>query len=73
MPLMAEPRLKTARLGGVDVPSANVLKRMHNSFYILHAHAGRLNEVLAEKTLLPPDWETSPQAIRWRPVEQSKG
>ena len=41
MPIMVKPSLKTARLGGVDVPSADVLKKMHDSSYILHAR-GRL-------------------------------
>ena len=31
MPLMAEPSLKTDRLGGVDVPSADILKKMHDT------------------------------------------
>ena len=64
MPLMVEPNLKTARLGGVDVPSADVLKKMHHSSYILHACDGRLSEVPVEKVLLPPDRETNPQAIQ---------
>jgi hypothetical protein len=64
MPLIAEPSLKTARLGGVDVPSANVLKTMHDSSYILHACDGKLSEVPVEKVLLPSDQETSPQAIQ---------
>ena len=64
MPLMAEPSLKTARLGGVDVPSADTLKTMHHSSYILHARAGKLSEGPVEKILLPPDQETSPQAIQ---------
>ena len=64
MRLMVEPSLKTARLGGVNVPSADTLKTMHHSSYILHARAGRLSEVLVEKVLLPPDRETSPQAIQ---------
>ncbi len=64
MPLMAEPNLKTARLGGVDVPSADTLKTRHHSSYILHARAGKLSEILVEKVLLPPDRETNPQAIQ---------
>ena len=64
MPVMAEPNLKTARLGGVDVPSANTLETMHHSSYILHARSGRLSEVPVEKMLLPSDRETSPQAIQ---------
>lgn len=63
MSLMAEPSLKTARLGGVEVPSADVLKTMHHSSYIFHARSGKLSEVPVEKVLLPPDREISPQAI----------
>ena len=102
MPIMAEPSLKTARLGGVEVPSADTLKTMHDSAYILHACAGKLSEVPVEKTLftgsyagsvtLEDDWilsvlgssqagnswemvrdNTDFYAIRWRPVEWSKG
>ena len=60
MPLMVEPSLKTDRLGGVDVPSADTLKTMHHSSYIFPAHAGKLSEVPVEKVLLPPDRDTSP-------------
>ena len=31
MPIMTEPDLKTARLDGVDVPSADTLKTMYHS------------------------------------------
>lgn len=64
MPIMAEPNLKTACLGGADIPSANTLETMHHSPYILHARGGRLSEVPVEKVLLPSDRETSPQAIQ---------
>ena len=64
MSLMAEPSLKTARLGGVDVPSADTLKTMYHSSYILHARGGKVSEVPVEKVMLPPDRETSPQAIQ---------
>ena len=56
-------KLKTHRLGGVDVPSAGVLKAMHKGQYILHARAGKLSKVRVEKVLLPHDRDTSPQAI----------
>ena len=64
MPIIAEPSLKTSRLGGVDVPSADTLKMMHHSSYIFHARAGRLSEIPVEKMLLLPDREASPQAIQ---------
>lgn len=37
MQIVVEPKLHTGRLGGVDVPSEEVLKRMHERQYILHA------------------------------------
>lgn len=64
MPMMTEPALKTDRLGGVDVPSAQVLEKMHNSGYVLRARDGELSEVPAEKVLLPREQETSPQAVQ---------
>ena len=60
---MLQPDLKTERLGGVDVPAAQQLRQMHESSFILHAGQGQLREVSAEKVLLPPERETSPQAI----------
>ena len=64
MPMMTEPALKTDRLGGVDVPSAEVLKEMHNGACILRARDGELSEVPVEKVLLPREQETSPQAVQ---------
>ncbi len=60
---LTQPELKTDRLGGVDVPSAEVLEKMHNSPYILRARNGELSEVPAQKVLLPRERETSPQAV----------
>ncbi|MBI86088.1 MAG: hypothetical protein CMJ81_23065 [Planctomycetaceae bacterium] len=53
----------TGQLGGVDVPSANLLKAMHGRPYVLHARGGKLNKVVAEKTLLPHDPAASPQSV----------
>ncbi len=61
MPVIVEPKLHTNRLGGVDVPSTEVLKQMHNSQYILHAAGGKLTRVPVEKTLLPHSNDMSPQ------------
>ncbi len=61
MPVIVEPKLHTNRLGGVDVPSAEVLKQMHDSQYILHAAGGKLTRVPVEKTLLPHSNDMSPQ------------
>ncbi len=63
MSIIAEPDVKTDRLGGVDVPSAEVLKKMHESQYILHARGGKSSEVPVEKVLLPREPNTSPQAV----------
>ena len=61
MQIIIEPKLHTSHLGGVDVPSAEVLKRMHDSQYILHAAGGKLTRVPVEKTLLPHSDDMSPQ------------
>ena len=61
MQIIVEPKLPTSRLGGVDVPSAEVLKQMHDSQYILHAAGGKLSHVPVEKTLLPHSDDMSPQ------------
>ena len=61
--MLPEPKLKTDRLGGVDVPSAQVLAGMHESDHVLHARGGLLSEVPAEKSLLPHEQNTSPQAV----------
>ena len=63
MPPLAQPALKTTRLGGVDVPAAAVLEKMHRSPYILRAGKGELSTVAAQKVLLPRERETSPQAV----------
>ncbi len=52
MPIMAEPNLKTDRLGGVDISSVDTLKTMYHNSYVLHARAGKLSEVPVEKVLL---------------------
>ena len=58
--IIVKPGLRTNRLGGVDIPSAEVLKKMHDSQYILHAAAGKLTCVPAEKVLLPHSDDMSP-------------
>ena len=47
MQIIVKPKLHTNQLGGVDVPSAKVLKQMHDSQYILHAAGGKLSQVPA--------------------------
>ena len=61
MQIIVEPKLRTSHLGGVDVPSVDVLKQMHNGQYILHAAGGKLTRVPVEKTLLPHSDDMSPQ------------
>ena len=61
MQIIVEPKLRTSRLGGVDVPSVDVLKQMHDDQYILHAAGGKLTRVPVEKTLLPHSDDMSPQ------------
>ena len=41
MRVIVEPKLHTSRLGGVDVPSTEVLKQMHDCQYILRAAGGK--------------------------------
>ena len=60
---MKQANRDTERLGGVDVPSADRLREMHGSPYILHARGGELKEVPAEKVLLPRETNTSPQSV----------
>ncbi len=63
MKVIIEPKLRTDRLGGVDVPSAETLKQMHDSQYILHAAGGKLTQVPVEKALLPHSNDMSPQGV----------
>lgn len=61
--LVIEAEVKSDRLGGVDVPSAEVLTEMRDSQYILHARGGELKRVPVERILLPHDQPTNPQAV----------
>jgi len=51
------PQLKTDVLGGVASPSAEKLAAMQKGQYILHARAGRITKVSAQKSRLPHDPE----------------
>ncbi len=64
MKVITDPSVKTDRLGGVDVPAAEVLKQMHQDQYILHAREGKLTQVPVEKNLLPHDLKIKPQGVR---------
>ena len=61
MQVIIEPKLRTDRLGGVNVPSAERLKEMHDSQYILRASGSGLTPVPVEKALLPHSDDMSPQ------------
>jgi len=62
-PFQIKPRLETHSLGGLAPPSTDVLKEMHASQYILHAHGGKLTKVPVEKILLPHANQTNPQNV----------
>ena len=64
MKVIVKPNVKTAQMGGVDVPSAGALKAMHGSQYILRARGGKLTKVPVAKTLLPHCAKFSPQAVQ---------
>jgi len=61
---MQIPELKTDRLGGVDVPSAEELLAMRESDYILRARDGELTRVPVEKAMLPHDPAINPQSVQ---------
>ena len=62
-PFKVKPRLETNGLGGLAPPSADVVKEMHASQYILHARDGKLTKVPVEKILLPHANQTNPQNV----------
>jgi hypothetical protein len=55
--------IDSAMLGGVPHPSSSVLRKMHQSKYILHAQDGKLNKFPVEKSILPHDPKAHPQAV----------
>ncbi len=61
MEVITDPTVATRELGGVPPPSKETLETMHRSDYILHAKAGRLDQVPVKKTLLPHDQPMTPQ------------
>lgn len=63
-PIVAQPNIKTARLGGVDIPAVAELKKMHASQYILRARQGALTRVPVRRVLLPHDGSANPQSIQ---------
>lgn len=62
--LIVEPNVETSQMGGVKVPSADVLKKMHASQYILHASRGNLTKVPVSRVLLPHSNDMNPQAVQ---------
>ncbi len=55
--------MDTGVLGGVPIPASEVLKKMHQDQYILHARGGKLTKVQVEKNLLPHDPQLNPQGV----------
>ena len=47
--LKLKSAIDTGMLGGVPHPSSSVLRKMHQSKYILHAQDGKLNKFPVEK------------------------
>lgn len=70
MKVITQPQVKTAALGGVDVPTVDVLQKMHLDQYILRAADGNLTEVPVERVVLPHSNGMSPQKVH---VEQGPG
>ena len=64
MKVITEPNVRTDRLGRVDVPSPEVLKKMHEGQYILWAARGKVTEVPVEKALLPHSDDMNPQGTQ---------
>ena len=64
MKITTAPNVQTDRLGGVDVPSDEVLKKMHEGQYILRASQGKLTQVPVEKALLPHSDDMNPQGTQ---------
>ncbi|MDP6443324.1 MAG: sialidase family protein [Pirellulaceae bacterium] len=63
-PIIVRPNVTTARMGGVDVPDAETLHRMHLNQYILRAAGGKLTQVQVKRTVLPHSDGMNPQAIQ---------
>ena len=61
--LKLKSAIDTGMLGGVPHPSSSVLRKMHQSKYILHAQDGKLNKFPVEKNILPHDPKAHPQAV----------
>ena len=51
-------------MGGVDVPDADVLRKMHASAYILRAAGGTLTRVPVSRVLLPHGDAMNPQGVQ---------
>ena len=64
MNVITEPNVMTDRMGGVDVPAAEVLKKMHGGQYVLRAAGGKLTKLPVEKVVLPHSDDMSPQGAQ---------
>ena len=63
MKVITDPKVKTDHMGGIPVPSTEVLKKMHQGQYILRARGGELTKVPVEKNVLPRDPKINPQGV----------
>ena len=63
-PITTSPNVQTDRLGGVAIPAATELKKMHLRQYVLHARGGTLSRVPVQRVLLPRDGSANPQSIQ---------
>ena len=63
-PLIVKPNVETRRMGGVNVPRADVLRKMHYSGYILRAAGGKLTKVPVSRVLLPHSDAMNPQGVQ---------
>lgn len=62
--LIVEPNVETHRMGGVDVPSADILRKMHAGQYVLRTANGKLTQVPVSRVLLPHSDEMNPQGVQ---------
>jgi BNR repeat-like domain len=62
--LVVKPNVETHRMGGVNVPSAATLKKMHGSQYVLRAAGGKITKIPVLRKLLPHSDEMNPQGVQ---------
>ncbi len=62
--LIVKPNVETHRMGGVDLPKADLLRKMHAEQYVLRAANGKLTEVPVSRVLLPHSNGMNPQGVQ---------